>query len=117
MILTWIRACMSMGALLVALSTSAANDSIAPDIGIFPNPVCAGDTVYVEVSGMPSNGTWSISVSYSDGTTDTPSSVTDEASGTARSCVPAGAAGGSVMVTVEMDGHTESVSKPVRKCP
>ena len=90
---------------------------INPTVIINPCPVCAGDTVFIEVSGMPPAGTWTITVTYSDGTADPPTSVTGSSSGSTRSCAPAGAVGGTMVVTVQMGGNSSSTVKPVRSCP
>ena len=117
MILTWIRSCVSLSALWITLLMTGSADSIAPTISVNPCPVCAGDVVYIEVSGMPDVGTWTITIDYSDGTSDPPTTFTDAGAGSTRSNAPTGAAGGSMMVTVEMDGATASVTKQVRSCP
>lgn len=90
---------------------------IAPTITIFPDPPCAGDSITIEVNGMPDEGKWKVLVRYSKGGADAPHEVDDSGSTATQSNVPSAAGGGVMNVTVDMGGSSHTQSFPVRECP
>jgi len=96
---------------------AAPAQAITPTVCVFPDPPCAGDTVIIEVSGMPDTGKWIVQVRYSKGGSDVPHDVDGADSTATQSNVPSSAGGGVMNVTVSMGGSSHTETFPVRTCP
>lgn len=89
--------------------------AIQPTITTTPNPPCEGGTCVVEISGMPEEGSWSVTIKYQDGTRQF-ETFADQSSGEVHTTPPSGTAGTRMTVIVTMGPDTASESFLVEAC-
>lgn len=94
-----------LGSVLLLALTGMVYVQVTPYVTVDPCP-SAGRTVTVTIADMPASGTWSVIISYSDGTSEPPVQFGDAEGGELTTTPPAGAAGGTMVVTVTCGGSS-----------
>ncbi|MFG0316614.1 MAG: hypothetical protein ACF8XB_05025 [Planctomycetota bacterium JB042] len=88
-----------LGSVLLLTLTGMVYVQLSPLVTVDPGPA-VGRTVTVTIEDMPATGSWTVSIAYSDGTTEPPVQFDDSEGGQVTSTPPAGAGGGTMVVTV-----------------
>lgn len=101
--------------MLLAWTATLLRDS-GSSVTVVPNPPKACEPATVGVRGMPATGQWTVTVSYSTGDSDHPKSFSNSSSGSVGTDPPAGSAGGTMTVTVTVNGTSSQQSFPVAGC-